>query len=248
MENLLNTLIKPDWPAPCHVHAYTTTRLGGVSQNNYSALNLGWHVGDDESAVLANRQLLQQGLGYKQIAWLEQVHSTTVVKADADRVLTADASWTDQISMACVVMTADCLPVLFCDRSGQYVAAAHAGWRGLANGILEETVKQLPIEASQLMAWLGPAIGPEKFEVGAEVKQVFIDNDERAVFAFKESLNQGKFLANIYELAKLRLQKMGITAIYGGSFCTMSDEKQFFSYRRQAVTGRMASLIWLSPQ
>lgn len=247
MQDLLTTLIKPDWPAPPHVHSYVTTRLGGISQGNYRSLNLGLHVNDYEPTVLENRQILQKTLGYKHIAWLEQVHSTNVVKAQVDKVVKADANWTDQLETACVVMTADCLPVLFCDRAGHYVAAAHAGWRGLVNGILEETINQLPVQPDQLMAWLGPAIGPSKFEVGNEVKQAFIDKDADAESAFKTSVNQNKFLADIYQLARLRLSKAGITAVYGGSFCTMSDEKRFFSYRRQAVTGRMASLIWLSP-
>lgn len=248
MSDLLNNIIKPDWPVPSHVHSYTTTRIGGVSQRNYSSLNLGLHVGDDKALVLENRQRLKTGLGYKEIAWLDQVHSTIAVTANSQQLVQADASWTEELNVACVVMTADCLPVLFCDKSGQYVAAAHAGWRGLVNGVLEATISQLPVEPSQLMAWFGPAIGPNKFEVGAEVKKAFIEKDSEAEQAFKVSVNQGKFLANIYQLATLRLKKVGVTAVYGGNFCTMSDEELFFSYRRQATTGRMATLIWISHQ
>lgn len=249
MDNLLQeTIIKPNWPAPANVCSYATTRLGGVSKNDYDSLNLGLHVGDDEQLVLENRQRLQTTLGYKSIAWLEQVHSAIATKANIDQVLQADASWTDQSELACVVMTADCLPVLFCDMSGQYIAAAHAGWRGLVNGILEETINQLPVEPNQLMAWLGPAIGPNKFEVGAEVKQAFLDKDSEAELAFRANSTHDKYLADIYQLARLRLRKAGVTAVYGGDFCTVSDKDMFFSYRRQAVTGRMASLIWLLPQ
>lgn len=248
MESLLETIIKPNWPVPPNVFSYATTRLGGVSKDYYASLNLGLHVGDDEQLVLENRQRLQTSLGYKSIAWLEQVHSAIATKANASQVLKADASWTDQPELACVVMTADCLPVLFCDKSGQYVAAAHAGWRGLVNGVLEATINQLPVEPNQLMAWLGPAIGPSKFEVGSEVKQAFLEKDSEAELAFRTGLTHDKYFADIYHLAKLRLNKAGVTAVYGGDFCTVSDEDMFFSYRRQAVTGRMASLIWLLPQ
>lgn len=246
MINPQDDWIKPNWPAPSQVQSYATTRLGGVSKAEYSSLNLGLHVGDDPQAVIRNRQIVQQTLGYQQAAWLEQTHSTTVVKADSTQLANADASWTDQLKLACVVMTADCLPVLFCDKSGRYVAAAHAGWRGLLNGILETTVDALPVASSELMAWLGPAIGSAKFEVGAEVRDAFVTINSEAKQAFKPSLRQGHFLADIYRLATMRLMAVGVKAIYGGEFCTMSDEKRFYSYRRQPKTGRMASLIWIT--
>lgn len=238
--------IKPNWPAPSHVQSCTTTRLGGVSKAEYNSLNLGLHVGDDPQAVFENRQIVQQALGYQEAAWLEQTHSTTVAKADSKQVINADASWTDQSNLACVVMTADCLPVLLCDKAGQYVAAVHAGWRGLLNGILEATIDTLPVASKQLMAWLGPAIGPTKFEVGAEVKEAFLAKNQLTEQAFKPSVRQGHFLADIYQLAKMRLMAVGVNDIYGGEFCTMSDEKNFYSYRRQAKTGRIASLIWIN--
>lgn len=238
--------IKPDWPAPANVCSWSTTRAGGVSKGHYDSLNLGLHVDDEVDAVLANRQRLKEALGYQRIAWLNQVHGTQVVKATTQQLLDADAVWTDEREVACVVMTADCLPVLFCDKAGQFVAAAHAGWRGLVNGVLEATVAQLPVANDQLMAWLGPAIGPDKFEVGQEVREAFMAHSEEAGLCFKVSHHQGRYLADIYQLAKQRLIGMGITAIYGGNLCTVSDEERFYSYRRQAVTGRMASLIWLA--
>lgn len=236
--------IKPDWPLPAHVKSCVTTRVGGVSEGNYSSLNLGLHVGDDPKAVAENRRRVQQTLGYKKAAWLEQTHSTLVVKADSSKVLNADASWTNEKGMASVVMTADCLPVLFCDKKGNYVAAAHAGWRGLLNGILEATIESLPVAAEQLLVWLGPAIGPDSFEVGAEVREAFVTHSSLAEQAFVASGNQDRYLADIYQLARFRLEAKGVTAIFGGGFCTVSDQ-QFYSYRRQNITGRMASLIWL---
>lgn len=238
--------IKPDWPAPSNVRSCSTTRLGGVSKGSYDSLNLGLHVNDDERAVLENRQRLKEVLGYEQIAWLNQVHSTDVVEASVKRLEAADASWTKERNIACVVMTADCLPVLFCDKSGQFVAAAHAGWRGLVNGILEATVSKIPVAREDLMAWMGPAIGPNKFEVGAEVREAFIAHNKTAEKCFKNSNHQGRYFANIYQLAKQRLISSGVTAIYGGNLCTVSDDERFFSYRRERVTGRMASLIWLA--
>lgn len=243
-----NPWITPDWPAPRQIRSCATTRLGGVSQASYSTFNLGDHVGDDPQAVSHNRNLLRQTLAYQQAAWLKQVHSTIVVKADANSLLEADASWTNEQGVACVVMTADCLPVLFCDKKGQYVAAAHAGWRGLLNGILEATIKALPVASSDLMAWLGPAIGPAAFEVGGEVLEAFVAQDVIAKQAFRASAKQGHYLADLYTLASQRLMANGVTAIYGGGFCTLTDEQRFYSYRRQPQTGRMASLIWLDGQ
>lgn len=233
-----------DWPAPAGVRTCITTRQGGVSQSPWAGLNLGTHVGDDPADVASNRQQLVDALGCAP-AWLEQTHSVSVVPADPQRVLSADASWTDQPGVACTIMTADCLPVLFCDRAGTRVAAAHAGWRGLAGGVLENTIGAMAQPASQLMAWLGPAIGPRLFEVGAEVRQAFIEADPVAIQAFVPSARPGHFIADIYRLARQRLEAAGVTAVYGGGLCTVSDAERFYSYRRDGQTGRFASLIWL---
>lgn len=233
----------PDWPAPAQVRACITTRAGGISQSPFEGFNLGDHVGDDPQAVAQNRDFLAKTLGCTP-AWLSQVHSTEVVKADPTHVLTADACWTDQPHQACSVLTADCLPVLLCDRAGSKVAAAHAGWRGLAAGVLEHTVQALAVAPQELLVWLGPAIGPEVFEVGPEVREVFVSAHAQAETAFKPSPNAGRYLADLYQLARIRLATLGITAVYGGGFCTY-QEARFYSYRRQANTGRFASLIWL---
>ena len=240
----------PDWPAPVSVHAGTTTRLGGVSVAPYDSLNLGDHVGDNVAAVAANRSLLKQGHGLPaEPVWLKQVHGIAVVDAAVvSDVPVADASFSHQSNIVCAVMTADCLPVLLCDQAGSVVAAVHAGWRGLADGVIEATVKQMGVAASNLMAWLGPAIGPKAFEVGDEVRQQFIAQDPQAVEAFQPSALSsapGRWLADIYLLARQRLARLGIEQVYGGDCCTYSDAERFYSYRRDGVTGRMAALIWL---
>ncbi|TWI54340.1 hypothetical protein IQ22_02203 [Pseudomonas duriflava] len=235
----------PEWPAPANVRSCATTRLGGVSQGAYASLNLGDHVQDDPGAVLENRQRLVSTLGC-QPAWLRQVHGLSVVEAQPDRILEADAVWTSTPGVAATIMTADCLPVLFCNRAGSRVAAAHAGWRGLVNGILEATVATLDSPPDDILVWLGPAIGPDAFEVGPEVKAAFIREQASAEAAFRPSLNQGRFMADLYQLARLRLAQQGIHAVYGGGLCTYTDEDRFFSYRRSPQTGRMASLIWLT--
>ncbi|WP_255837265.1 peptidoglycan editing factor PgeF [Pseudomonas benzenivorans] len=234
----------PDWPAPVRVKACITTRSGGVSQAPYDSLNLGAHVEDDPVAVSKNRQRLVSQLGC-QPAWLSQVHGIGVVRAEPARVVEADASWTTTPTVACTVMTADCLPVLFCDRAGSRVAAAHAGWRGLAAGVLEVTLDALDCAPEQVLVWLGPAIGPHSFEVGAEVREVFVGAHANAVGAFVPSANAGRFLADIYQLARIRLAARGVTAVHGGGLDTYSDPR-FFSYRRAPRTGRFASLIWLA--
>ncbi|MCJ0975390.1 peptidoglycan editing factor PgeF [Pseudomonas sp. PS1] len=233
----------PAWPAPHRVRACVTTRDGGVSQAPFEAFNLGDHVGDDPQAVAANRQRLQDTLG-RAPAWLKQVHSTVVVRAEAGACPEADASWADELGVACAVLTADCLPVLFCDREGSQVAAAHAGWRGLAGGILEETVTAMAVEPGRLMAWLGPAIGPGAFEVGGEVRDAFVASHPAALQAFTPSHNDGRYMADLYCLARIRLAACGVAAVYGGGFCTYR-EPRFYSYRRAPSTGRFASLIWL---
>ena len=243
----------PDWPAPANVCSLITTRLGGVSQGCFSSLNLGDHVGDDLIAVQANRTILRDWVSATPV-WLNQVHGTCGVDAaqvsvdslSASLPPPADASFSREAGVGCLVMTADCLPVLFCDDSGSVVAAAHAGWRGLLAGVLESTIAAMGCSGEQLMAYLGPAIGPERFEVGDEVRSAFVALNEASAQAFKPSpLATGKWLADIYLLARQRLSGQGVTRVFGGNFCTVSDAERFFSYRRDGQTGRMASLIWL---
>lgn len=239
----MNDWLIPDWPAPAQVKACVTTRAGGVSLAPFDSLNLGDHVEDRLEAVLENRCRLSQAFDI-QPTWLRQVHGVNVVKADPGRTLEADGCWTDTPGIACTAMTADCLPALFCNRAGTRVAAAHAGWRGLAAGVLEATVDSLAAEPDDVLVWLGPAIGPQAFEVGPEVREVFMQQLPATAQAFGPSRNPGKFMADIYQLARLRLAARGITAVYGGGLCTVTDPR-FFSYRRSPRTGRFASLIWL---
>lgn len=243
---MIKDILTAKWPAPRQVRTCITTRLGGDSLAPWDSFNLATHVEDDPAHVAANRQRLQAALGC-QPAWLEQTHSTRVVRADPAVVADADASWTDQPGIACAVLTADCLPVLLCDQSGNRVAAAHAGWRGLADGVLEATVQAMGCAPESLMAWLGPAIGPQVFEVGEEVFEAFTATDESAVQAFEPTEREGHYLADIYQLARLRLKRLGVQHLYGGGLCTVSDAQRFYSYRRDGQTGRMASLIWLEP-
>ncbi|WP_166216461.1 peptidoglycan editing factor PgeF [Pseudomonas atagonensis] len=236
--------LTPDWPAPASVRACVTTREGGVSEAPFDSLNLGDHVDDRPQDVAENRRRLTDHFSIKP-AWLQQVHGIAVAHADPGIVATADASWTATPGIACAAMTADCLPALFCDRAGTRVAAAHAGWRGLAAGVLEATLDTLDVPAEEVLVWLGPAIGPQAFEVGPEVREVFINQLPEAADAFVPSSNAGKFMADIYLLARLRLAARGVTAVYGGGFCTVTDPR-FFSYRRASRTGRFASLVWLT--
>ena len=238
--------IVPRWPAPSRVHAVSTTRLGGVSRPPHDALNLADHVGDDPRAVAVNRGLLEQSLRLPSTpAWLRQVHGTQAV--DAARVtapVAADAAYAFEPGVICAVLTADCLPVLLCDRGGQAVAAAHAGWRGLAAGVIEQTIAVLPAPGDELMAWLGPAISAEAYVVGEDVRETFITHDPAAETAFRPAAGGG-WHADLYRLARQRLRSHGVTAVHGGGFCTWQDPIRFYSYRRDGVTGRMASLIWL---
>ncbi|MGG4616593.1 peptidoglycan editing factor PgeF [Pseudomonas aeruginosa] len=240
----MNAWLTPDWPAPARVRACVTTRSGGVSQAPFDSLNLGAHVDDDPRAVEENRRRLTERLECRP-SWLDQVHGVTVVEADPSRVLRADASWSAMPGVACTIMTADCLPALFCDRSGTRVAAAHAGWRGLAAGVLEATVDSLGVPGDELLVWLGPAIGPRAFEVGGEVRDAFVAAHAEARSAFVPSANPGRFMADIYRLARIRLGAHGVTAVHGGGLCTFSDTARFYSYRRSSRTGRFASLVWL---
>lgn len=243
-------MFKADWPAPSHVKTAISTRQGGVSLPPYAALNLGSHVDDQPEAVLQNRQLFrQQAKMPAEPLWLNQVHGThCLVLEQADfshGPVSADASSTRTKGQVSVVLTADCLPVLFCDASGTQVAAAHAGWRGLVDGVLEQTLQQFP-QPAHVMAWLGPAIGPSAFEVGDEVRQAFVQKDAKAQAAFVAvQAKPGKWLADLYQLATMRLNACGVTQIYGGGFCTYTDAKRFYSYRRDGQTGRMASCIWI---
>lgn len=250
------SFIKPEWPALASVRAYTTTRYGGYSNPPFATFNLADHVGDDPQTVAANRTLLRETLQLPaEPFWLKQVHSTQVVSEETVTIShhaslcatgdNADASYTTAPGKVCVVLTADCLPVLFCDRAATCVAAAHAGWRGLAAGILEATVYQLAIAPENLMAWLGPAIGAHAFEVGEEVRESFVQHSPQAIQAFTAT-QTGRWHADLYLLARQRLAQQGITAIYGGKFCTFNDSERFYSYRRDKVTGRIASLIWLA--
>lgn len=241
--------IEPDWPAPANVRALSTTRDGGVSEGVFAGLNLGAHVGDEPARVEANRARLQQAAAIPGLLnWLNQVHGTVVhpVSSHYQQVPDADAACAHEAQLACIVMTADCLPVLFCDRAGTVVAAAHAGWRGLKEGVLEASIAAMGCEPGEILAWLGPAIGPAAFEVGDEVREAFMAEQAEADAAFVPSSNEGKWLADIYRLARLRLARAGVNAVYGGDHCTFGDSEQFYSYRRDGQTGRMASLIWLA--
>ena len=238
-------MIYPDWPAPENVLAATSTRKGGVSSAPFQELNLADHVGDDPVSVVDNRIALREKLELPaEPIWLHQEHGAVVIDAaHRDSPSEADASTSSTASVVCAVLTADCLPVLFCNQQGDEVAAAHAGWRGLAAGVLEATVNTMKSDPDTLLAWLGPAIGPEVFEVGAEVRSAFVDQHPQAAEAFRRQKN-GQWLANLYQLARICLQSVGVSAVYGGSFCTFTERNQFYSYRREGTTGRMASLIW----
>ena len=245
-------LIIPDWAAPARVGACTTTRAGGVSQAPFASFNLGLHVGDDPRHVESNRERLmaEPGLPSSPV-WLEQVHGCTVIDA-AERApgATADAALSRAAGTVCAVLTADCLPVLLCDRSGRGVAAVHAGWRGLAAGVIEAATARLcdacGVTGRDILAWLGPAIGPEAFEVGGEVRGALLAKYPAAGDAFRPSAG-GRWLADLYALGRAALAARGVTEISGGGWCTYQDAARFYSYRRDGTTGRMATLIWLRP-
>ena len=235
--------IVPDWPVPPNVRSLISTRSGGVSQGAYASLNVADHVGDDPLAVASNRQRLRATLPAEPV-WLEQVHGVAAVDAANGGNTRADASYARQPDVVCAVLAADCLPVLFCDEGGQVVAAAHAGWRGLLAGVLEQTIAAMALPGSELLAFLGPAIGPRAFEVGDEVRAAYLVADPRAASAFQAAA-VGKWYADLYALARQRLALQGVRRVFGGDWCTLSDARQFFSYRRDGRTGRMASMIWL---
>ena len=248
LPEISGSLLHADWPAPNNVHTLITTRQGGISQDRFASLNVGDHVGDDSVAVAENRRRVQVHVPLP-LAYLRQVHGNRVVPA-ADCLGAppeADAAFDRSRRAACAVMTADCLPVLLCDRTGSVVAAAHAGWRGLAGGVLENTIAAMQADPADLLAWLGPAIGPDAFEVGGDVLAAFTQADPAAEAAF-EPIGSGKYLANIYLLATQTLRRAGVSQIYGGRHCTVLERDRFFSYRRDGQTGRMASAVWLSPE
>lgn len=242
--------VVPDWPAPAWVRGLVTTRAGGVGRGAYASLNLGRNAGDDAAAVVENRRRLVQLCG-RPLHWLDMEHGTAVADLDrlsAGEIVRADASVARTSRVACVVTIADCLPALFCDRKGTVVAVAHAGWRGLSAGVLESTINAMGVAPSELLVWLGPAIGPEAFEVGEDVRTAFLAHMATASAAFRpHPLRAEKWLADLFHLARLRLTASGVpaTAIYGGGHCTHSARARFFSYRRDRVTGRMAAVIWL---
>ncbi len=244
---MVHDWLVPDWPAPRGVRAVTTTRHGGVSRGPWRSMNPADHVGDDAAAVAANRARLHSALALPaEPVWLQQVHGIEVIDAArAGGRPRADAAWSAQPGIVCAVLTADCLPVLLADRTGCCVAVAHAGWRGLAAGVLEATVRHVPAPAQQLLAWLGPAIGPAAFEVGAEVRDTFVAQDARAASAFTPGAD-ARWFADLYRLARQRLAACGVTAVYGGGGCTFRDSERFYSYRRDGITGRMATLVWLA--
>lgn len=245
--------IVPEWPAPANVHAFMTTRAGGVSRPPYASFNPAVHVGDDPDAVAENRRLLRHFLPAEPL-WLNQVHGCDVVSEACGDTPDADAGVAFHANEVRAVLTADCLPVLFCDEAGSVVAAAHAGWRGLAGGVLEATVRSMKVPPQRILAWLGAAIGPDAFEVGDEVRENFVAQHALAGIAFRPALPgtldgaPRKWLADIYALARIRLAQIGVERVYGGGLCTHADAERFFSYRRDARTGRMASLIWFEPR
>lgn len=243
-------LIEPDWPAPRNVRAIVTTRHGGVSVGPYASLNLAQHTGDNREHVAANRRHLCEAIGIAAVCWLNQQHGVDVVAASEATVAaipTADAVFCRGKGPACAILSADCLPVLFCSRDGAMVAAAHCGWRGLANGVLAAVVTALGVQPRQLLAWLGPAIGPDRYEIGDDVRSALrSQTDAGCLDDVCRPISQGKWLLNLYGVARAQLAALGIPDVHGGGFCTY-DEQRFYSYRRDGVTGRMASLVWIGP-
>ena len=241
-------IITPDWPARARVRAAFTLRTGGVSRPPYDSLNLGSRVGDAIEAVLENRRRVRDVLRLPaDPVWLSQVHGTDVLDltgTDAASQPVADAAVARRSAVVCAIQVADCMPVLFTDRDGSVVGAAHAGWRGLSAGVLESTVHKLGVQAERLQAWLGPAIGPDHFEVGDEVRAAFLAADPDSGAAFLANA-RGRWQCDLYALARRRLAALGIRALYGGGWSTYGDRSQFFSYRRDGVCGRMAALIWI---
>ena len=235
----------PDWPAPARVRAFVTTRAGGTSRGEYGTMNLGQNSGDDPARVAANRAIVRAHLPGEP-AYLAQVHGNEVVDLDAGGAggARADAAVASTAGRVAVVLTADCMPVLLCDREGRRRAVAHAGWRGMASGVIENAVRALRVPGAQVLAWMGPTIGPDAFEVGPEVREAFVAHDARAAAAFRDG-KPGKFMADLYHLARQRLAAAGVVHVGGGGFCTYHDAQCFFSYRRVQKSGRMGAFIWI---
>ena len=241
--------IVPDWPAPARVRAFATTRSGGVSGGEFASMNLGTSSGDEAKNVARNRLVVREQLPAMP-RWMKQVHGTAVADLDGlgeTDVAIADAATASQPGRVAVVLTADCMPLLLCDEAGTRVAVAHAGWRGMAAGVIENTVRAMNGVPSRLLAWMGPAIGPRAFEVGPEVREAFIAADPDADSAFR-SHRPGKYMADLYLLARQRLARAGVESVHGGGFCTYHEADRFFSYRRVQASGRMGTFIWIEPQ
>ncbi len=243
----MTNILIPDWPAPKHIKAFSTTRLNGFSQSPYDSFNLAYSVGDDIENVSLNREHLKKILNLpSDPLWLSQIHSTVIYKVDQETMpKNADGSFTTNQNKVCVVMTADCLPILLCDVSGTQIAAVHAGWRGLADGVVESALNCFNHSQEKIIAWIGPAIGPKYYEVGDDVRNKFLEINSDFNKAF-QTHNQAKWLADMNLLARMRLQKAGVSAIFSENLCTFSDAERFYSYRRDGITGRMASLIWIA--
>jgi YfiH family protein len=238
--------IVPDWPAPEAVRAFVTTRAGGVSEGEHASMNLGLSSGDAPEKVASNRAVVRACLP-SEPRWLAQVHGTTTVLLDdlaQEERPRADAAVASRPATVCTVLTADCLPLLLCDENGRRVAVAHAGWRGMAAGVIENAVRAMSVPPEGVMAWMGPAIGPEAFEVGPEVREAFVVADARSDRAFRAH-REGKFLADLYALASRRLALAGVSRVHGGGFCTFRESDRFFSYRREKRSGRMGAFIWI---
>lgn len=238
--------IVPDWPAPSRVHAFVTTRAGGVSRDEFASMNLGTRSGDEPANVARNRGIVRAHLPAEP-RWMAQVHGVEV--ADLDRIAIdaaprADAAVTGSQGSVAVVLTADCMPLFFCDTEGRRVGVAHAGWRGMAAGVIENTVRALDADPANVLAWMGPAIGPDAFEVGPEVRAAFVGFDPQAESAFRPHA-PGKYMADLYALARQRLARAGVASVHGGGFCTLSERERFFSYRRTQASGRMGAFIWM---
>jgi YfiH family protein len=237
----------PNWPAPARARAWVTERGGGASTGSYAALNLATHVGDSPQRVAANRSLLRAGLRLPaEPVWLEQVHGATVLDLDRDALVPADGAVTSRAGVVCAVLTADCLPVVFAARNGGRVGVAHAGWRGLLNGVLASAVRALRTPPGEVVAWLGPAIGAASYEVGADVRDAYVSRDASAAEAFAPN-SRGRWQADLYALARASLARAGVGSIHGGGFCTYREADRFFSHRREAPCGRFATLVWLAP-
>ena len=235
----------PTWLAPPNIMACCSLRIGGSSTGDYDSFNLADHVGDQDEAVMTNRQRLKEVLKlHSEPKWLQQIHGTRVVNLDRDDDLQADAAMTSQPDTVCSILTADCLPLLLCDKSGTRVAAIHAGWKGLLHGVIPATIQSMRCPTNQLLAWMGPAIGPQAYQVGEEVRAAFLQQNDAYTFAFLPD-NVGQWMANLYQIAYTQLSQAGISDISGANYCTYMDTKRFFSFRRNNQTGRMASLIWM---